>query len=171
MGKSKSDELFCFKFEPHSLSTPGTYINHVNLIRFTRKGKQEEDLEMLCSLSPSSGRLLCKCAKFKAIVKGTAKALKAQELPAPPRATPHLEAVLPALPQASIFPFQPLGPPGDYHSNFIMCACPVLVSTVQLHPAKGTKKIWVQTEMKEQKGNRTRRSFPCHMYHICSPCL
>lgn len=40
-GKSTSDEFF--KFGLHSISTPGTYINHVNLIPFNliSKSKQE----------------------------------------------------------------------------------------------------------------------------------
>lgn len=39
--KSISEEFF--KFGPHSISTPGTYINHVNLIPFNliSKSKQE----------------------------------------------------------------------------------------------------------------------------------
>lgn len=41
-GKSKSDEFFFVRFGPHSVSTPGTYINHVDFIAFSliRKKKQ-----------------------------------------------------------------------------------------------------------------------------------
>lgn len=42
-GKSKSDEFFFFKFGPHSISTPGTYINHVNLIPFNLVSKSKQE--------------------------------------------------------------------------------------------------------------------------------
>lgn len=43
-GKSKSAEFFFVRFGPRSVSTPGTYINHVDFIAFShirKKSKQE----------------------------------------------------------------------------------------------------------------------------------
>lgn len=104
-------------------------------------------------------------AKFKAIEEGTAKALKAQDnMPPTSRSAEVLSD--PHIPN--------LGPTGDYQSNFLLHACPFLVSRVQLWSEKGTRKSWVQTEKRKKRGTEQDNTshvmciaFAPHISKIC----